>query len=318
MSYAQLSRGQDASCGWDLVILDEAHYVKNTKAKRTRTALRIAAEAKRAWLLSGTPMPNHPGELYAPMRMLWPKLVPRGYQTFLRRYTTGYYDGFSYKVTGAKNVPTLRKLLKQFMIRRTLKTIEMQLPPLRVDVHYLHAEGELPEEAQELVGSRDQMELATLRRLLGEYKAPLIARQIAEELEDGAYEKVVVLAHHRAVLSTLREALAGYGVVGFDGSTRQADRQEQIDAFSAGRPRVFVAQQTAAGVAINLQVSSEVVLVEPSWTPSENAQAVKRIHRVGSTRPCRARIFAVTGTLDESIMEAVARKTRMQESLGLD
>jgi SNF2 family DNA or RNA helicase len=57
--------------------------------------------------------------------------------------------------------------------------------------------------------------------------------------------------------------------------------------------------------------------VEPAWTPADNAQAIKRVHRIGTTTSVRARIFAVVGTLDEAIIGSVVRKTLMQLEVGL-
>ncbi|MCH7602091.1 MAG: SWF/SNF helicase family protein, partial [Planctomycetes bacterium] len=145
-----------------------------------------------------------------------------------------------------------------------------------------------------------------------------IASILHEELSDGQYDKVVVFCQHHSVLDIFREKLEEFGLVGFTGGASGLARTEAIDEFTNNpNTRVFLAQQTAAGIAINLQVAAEVVLVEPSWTPDDNYQAMKRIHRIGQTRSCRARIFAVGDSLDEPIMESVARKMKMQEDIGL-
>lgn len=333
LSYASpklqsVAKGSD----WDVVILDEAHYVKSVSARRTVNALRVARSAPRAWLLSGTPMPNHPGELWPPLRALWPERVPVGVKTYSQwfdyfcSWTLTKYGKRPYAI---RRPEELRAILKGVMIHRTAEEVDLQLPPLRVDVSLLPKDARFAEALQALqidpeglearMAREDQDEGsgARLRRLLGEYKAPHIGDLLRQELEEGQYYQVVVLAYHRAVLDVLRSKLSEYSPVGFDGSTSQVSRQRAIDHFTQGGSRVFLAQQTAAGIAINLQASSEVVLVEPSWTPDENQQAIKRIHRIGQTRPCRARIFAVAGTLDEAIMRTVANKARMQREVGL-
>lgn len=327
VSYDRLTRKPHQYRGAHrLVVLDEAHYVKSRGAQRTLAALTVARAAERAFLLSGTPMPNHPGELWAPIRALWPA-IPRAlgiesYTEWLDRFCRWQHTPYGIKVWGAKNGAVLRPYLQQIMLRRTLATAGLQLPPLRIDVSLLPREPDdvsLMEEA-ELAGLERAMEqaaaadkLSSARRLLGAIKAPRVARIIAEELRTEQYKKVVVLAHHHDTLDLLREALAEFGVVGFTGRDAPAARQVAIDAFTnSPKARVFLGQQTAAGVAVNLQVATEVVLVEPSWSPDDNAQAMKRIHRIGSTLPCRARIFAIVDTLDEAVMQVTARKTRMQ------
>lgn len=151
--------------------------------------------------------------------------------------------------------------------------------------------------------------MSTLRRILGEYKAPRVARLLQDELQDG--HDLVVLYHHKATGAALREGLGGHShVFGFDGSTPAMLRQEQIDGFQQ-YGGLFLAQQTAAGTGITLTRASEIVLVEPAWTPSDNEQAIKRIHRIGQDQPCRARLFAVPDSLDEALMKALARKSVM-------
>lgn len=316
---------------WDLVIIDEAHYCKSRNAKRTIAALDVARKSRRVWLLSATPMPNHPGELWAPLRALWPE-IPKAlglnsHQQWMQHFCRFVDTKFGPKVYGSKNTDDLKPYLKQIMLRRTIEEVGLQLPPLRVDVSLLPKDPGINEdddmhralaamEREEALG--DDAQMARLRRTLGEFKAPAIADILAEELRERQYPKIVVLAYHHSVLDVLRKKLSPFGVMGFDGSTPAQSRQFAIDVFRDDPSiRVFVAQQTAAGIAVNLQVASEIVLVEPSWSPDEDAQAISRIHRIGSTHPCRARIFAVAGTLDEAMQRVRASKIKMQVSLGL-
>jgi SWI/SNF-related matrix-associated actin-dependent regulator 1 of chromatin subfamily A len=337
ISYANpaLHDGEIDGGDWDAVILDEAHYLKNARAKRTHRALNVARGAGRAWLLSGTPMPNNPGELWAPLRALWPQAVARTgcatYFEWFNHFCHWSQTRYGPRAYGVKNVPELRDILSGVMLRRRLEDVALDLPPLRVESSLLpqdsafaaalEAAGVDPDNLEAAIRTEETEEdgsTSRLRHLLGRYKAPLIGDLIARELDDKAYGKIVVLAYHRDVLSALRDKLQPFGVVGFDGSTPQVRRQEAIDVFTT-QPgyRVFLAQQGAAGIAINLQAAHELVLVEPAWTPDENMQAIKRIHRIGQDSPSRARIFAVANSLDEAIMSTVATKLRMQRELGL-
>jgi SNF2 family DNA or RNA helicase len=152
--------------------------------------------------------------------------------------------------------------------------------------------------------------MSRMRRFLGTYKASRIGKIINDELEQGQYDGVVVLYHHHDTRDKLAALLAGHQVHGFDGSTTSPMRQVEIERFQhAGG--VFLAQQGAAGVGITLTRASEIVLVEPSWSPEDNNQAIKRIHRIGQDKPCRARLFAVPDSLDEGLMNALARKSAM-------
>lgn len=319
---------------YDLVIIDEAHYAKNNRAKRTIASMRVARASDAAWLLSGTPMPNHPGELWPAIRTLWPH-VPKAlglnsYSEWFNFFCLWSQTKYGPRVYGTKNLDKLRPYLETFMLRRTLDDVALDLPPLRVDVQLLPKDKlfEAALRADGVDGARlmQQIERETndedgsssrARRLLGTYKAPRVADILAEELDAGEYHQIVVLAYHRNVLDTLRQKLRKFGVAGFDGSTPADKRQEEIDRFRNGEARVFIAQQTAAGVGINLQNAHEIVLLEPAWSPDDNRQAIKRVHRIGSTQPVRARIFGIAGSMDAGIMRAVANKAQMQSALGL-
>jgi SNF2 family DNA or RNA helicase len=307
-------RHPNVALGADLVIVDEAHYCKTPTAQRTIAALGVAQASPRSWLLSGTPMPNHPGELYAPIAALWPgvprKLGLKNHEEWFDYFCLWSPTKYGKRVYGVKNGAELRPYLNRLMLRRKEQDVALDLPPLRVTLHHLPNNGKL----DWITGE----ETATQRRLLGDYKAPLIAALVAEELEAGAYQKIVLGAYHLDTMAYLREALAKFRPVGFDGSTPLDKRQAAIDAFTNDPGhRIFLVQQTSGGVAINLQAASEIILVEPDWTPDVNAQFIKRIHRIGQDEPCRARLFTVSGTLDDAVMSGLAVKIRMQVELGL-
>ena len=303
-----------------LMVMDEAHYLKSPNAQRTRRALGLATKADRAWLLSGSPVPNgDPRELYTMFRYLWPDLMPAGeYGTMTAWEWTQHFckwrpTTYGPKVYGVRNAPVLRAMLAKVMLRRDLDDVGIELPPLRVTVHYL-----TDEEGRRQYAALDEEQGPTLRRLLGEIKAGPVVKLIAEELDNRAYDKIVVMYHHRAIGIVLRERLGKAApVFGFDGSATSSTRQNQIDDFEVAPRGVFIVQQQAGGVGINLQTATEIALVEPDWSPEVNAQAIKRIHRISQTRPCRARLFALSATLDGAILETIAEKIeRRNEILG--
>lgn len=331
ISYAdrRLRDGTLKGVDYDIVIVDEAHYIKNRKAKRTKNVLRVCGEAPRAWLLSGTPMPNHAGELWTIFDGLWPGKLEPHTRTFTKwlqyfcRYTMTQYGP---RVYGHQNATELKGLLRDIMLRRKLDDVGLDLPPLRVTLHRLPKmdNWELSQDDKDTLTSlqheegRDDPSLSRIRRLLGTMKAPAVAHQLTHELADKQYDKIVVLYYHTSVGDILEEKLSGYDLVRMDGSSTPRQRQEAVQNFREGSARVFLGQQVSAGTGLNLQEASEIVLVEPAWTPDENRQAIKRIHRIGQETPCRARIFAVSGTLDEAVMKTVALKTQLQTTVGLN
>jgi len=217
------------------------------------------------------------------------------------------------------------------MLRRTLQAASVDLPPLRVEISAVDWKGDLEQEllaaglTEEDVklfvrDELDQGKMSTVRRILGELKVGPACAALAEDLSSGALAKIVVLAHHRLVLNRAEKELSKYGLVRIDGSTTPAARDKAVQQFMNDRgTKVFLGQQTASGTGLNLQAASEIALLEPSWSPAENAQAIARIHRLGqSATSCRARIFVLPGTLDDVVMSVVANKTRMQTLAGLE
>lgn len=277
------------------------------------------------------------------------------YEQWFNRFCKWTLTQYGPRVYDVQNLHELNPFLKRLMLRRLLPDVGIQLPPLRVDLSLLPRSTDFTKALREFGANvadlerRIQYEKAhdcgacrglgtvwgedctkcdgsgvvegsrsRLRRLVGEFTAPHVAGIIAQELEDDEYHKIVVMAHHRSVLDLLERKFDRFGVVRLDGSTSARKKQYAIDEFTeSAHIRVFLAQQTAAGIAINLQVSSEIVLVEPDWDPDKNAQAILRIHRIGSKYPCRARLFAAAGTIHEGVMRVAANKIRMQVEQGL-
>jgi SWI/SNF-related matrix-associated actin-dependent regulator of chromatin subfamily A-like protein 1 len=309
----------------DVLILDEAHYAKSPSAKRTKAALGLGQKADYTWLLSGTPMPNNPTELWPPIKYLWPEIAEevgcRTAEDWMFRFCRVRNTQYGPKPYAVRDGPLLRSIVQRIMLRRTIDDVGIELPPLRVELHRLPADAAAQAAMAEYAAleADEDSYSATLRRVLGAAKAPAVARQIVEELNDGAYRKVVVLYYHRAVGDLLFRLFeeAGHVPVGFHGGTPQDARWKAIQTFQEqpGNPRVFLGQQVAAGIAIDLAAASEIVLLEPAWTPDENSQAIARIRSLSKQDPCRARIFALAGTLDMQIMSTIRSKVKMQREV---
>lgn len=127
-------RNQLREMSWDVLAIDEAHYLKERSAKRTRAIYGhafkngIAHSAKRVWRLSGTPMPNDASELYTHLRSAG--IEKRPYWDFVYEFCSGFEGDFGYKITGVKNAPRLKELLGQFMLRRKKDEVMTELPPI--------------------------------------------------------------------------------------------------------------------------------------------------------------------------------------------
>ena len=324
VSYASAHHEQGEP--YSTVILDEAHYAKNPEAKRTKVALGIAKKADRAWLLSGTPMPNDPRELYAPIEALWPEVIEalgiRDFDhwttTFCQRHLRRVRKRRYFAITGSKNIPKLTAQLRGKWLRRLTKDVLKDLPDLRVDLFRLSLKESERAAVQRILASDEDWKRPkpNTRRDLGAIKGGAIGDLVDEELRNGYYDRVVVMFHHLDVAEVLRDRIDDATAI-ISGSLSAARRQAVIDEFNGGKFPVLLVQQQAGGTGINLQSSAEIILAEPDWSPDINRQAIKRIHRIGQTRSCRARIFAAPDTYDEKIMETIKGKILMQKEVGL-
>jgi len=338
---------------WDALIVDEAHLLKSHEAKRAKAVLGVEGvgrSAKKIWLLSGTPAPNHPGELWI---MLYTFGVTKlKYDDFINRYCIVRNTSYGRKVVSAnaENIPELRQLLAHIMLRRLKKDVMTQLPPITyghvsveagpVDVEILpsftqyflpvdkrdelklelarqadllktveaNLKPEMNDKLQALSAISDSV--STLRRFIGLQKCRDAVELINNELENNAYQKIVIFAIHRDVIEIMRDGLRKFKPVTLYGGTDPDKRQRNIDRFQNDpRCRVFIGNIIAAGTAITLTAAHHVTFIEQDWVPGNNAQAIMRCHRIGQENPVSVRFIVLDKTLDAKIGFILKRKT---------
>ena len=361
---------------WDLLIIDEAHYLKNaTHRTLALYGVRgpdegIQAACERVLLLTGTLTPNHAGELYQHMRALWPQTLtvpgpPLAYPRqppppparaapptigsslpprtrtltqaeFEERVTDCRDMLWGRRIVRTKNQAWLRQRVGPVILRRTKAQVLPELPPLvtqdiplpppdhsvvdpelwRNGVLFWDRTKRLRDDAfvtelhRQAFASRDTQagSITTLRRELGLLKAAPAAEWIAERLNCGT-QKMLVFGWHIDVLVKLHLLLANYSPQLVVGATPPRARTEAVRRFQEHpRARVFVGQILAAGTSITLTAASEVAIVEPSWVPGENRQAIDRAHRLGQRDSVLASFLFLPNTLDARIMGVFRRK----------
>lgn len=345
VSYEGAVRNQKAIAALepDVLVLDEAHYLKSPSAKRTQAIFGhkgqkgIAHSAQRVWALTGTPMPNNPLELFPILKTLFPAALAKksgGTMThfefmynFCKVVSSGFGTG---RPVGGKNLDKLAKRIEPFVLRRTKEEVLKDLPPIRFTDLYLPARlswanapkyGEMIDLIEAALTSNDpgealdklMLHVSQLRRAIGLAKVPALTEWLTEAFEIGALEKVVVFAHHTDVLGGLREGLQealGVGaVVTVEGSTAAGKRDEHVQRFQNDPTcKVFLGQIQAAGTGITLTAASDLIFAEHSWVPAENEQAAMRIHRIGQKDSCLVRYAIIPNSLDEKIAAVVRKK----------
>ncbi len=336
LSYDKAARGYAGDyIRNDVLILDEAHYLKSATSKRTQAVFGfdakdgklyndgLVAQAKHVFLLTGTPMPNNPSELWPALRAVASRTIlnpksgaPYSYWQFVSKFCKTKDSGFGLQIVGAKNHADLKARLEPFMLRRLKSEVLAELPPLQFEPLYVEGpvarggQGLAEEFAAIRILREEGIEglakhpLPTLRRLTGQAKVSACIEWIKDFLTSG--KQLVVFAYHHEVIAVLSAAFPGSAVV--TGGTIPARRFSAVDDFQNGDAKLFIGQIQAAGTGITLTAASDVLFVESDWVPANVHQAAARIHRHGQTESCMVRFATLAGSVDEDISRALARK----------
>lgn len=312
----------------ELLVLDESHYAKSFEAKRTVSAMALADAADRTFCLSGTPMPNSPLDLWPMLKTLAPERVSDltydqfmdRYCVYRRKFVAGEWKRI---VKRGKNEVELRQRLDGLLLRRTQQDVGIREPiysTLALDggavgtAAIRAALAELPE-AEEILDAAEtgdtkalEHHLGTLRRVTGIAKAHAVAELVKEEIETGKMQRVVLMCWHTGAIEALKGLLKAYNPVVLDGSTPAAKRAAVIEAFQNNRSQVFIGQIIAAGEAIDLSVSRDLIFVEQSFAPKDMKQAALRITNHGQKAQCLVRVAALAGSIDEALTAVLVRK----------
>lgn len=331
---------------WDLLILDECHFAKSTSAQRTHAVLGkhgIARCSDRLWALSGTPAPNHVGEVWPLLRVCG--VMKAGYWDYVKRFCkVDELDKIHGTTTDAAKLRELRDILKGFMLRRRTSQVAPELDklsihqyPVKPSTRFLEAARpvdcyrlceqaavqeqrlfeamlELPDD--ELVDylQRHAESYTAMRRVHGLLKAPAVYETVKFELENGLVDKICVFGYYREAMETLYRLLKsdGFRPTLLFGGTSPRKRELGLERFNDTGPkggRVFIGQILAAGTAIDLSVANEGIMLEKDWVPGNNAQAMERMGGYNQTSPVRFRDAVLPGPVDDYLSRVLDRKS---------
>lgn len=278
-----------------MLVVDEAHYVKNPATRRSRAVSGWSQRTDRVLFLTGTPMENRVEEFRSLVRQLQPELAPL--------ISTSH---------GAAGSQAFRRAVAPAYLRRNQQDVLTELPALvQVDEWEEFSEADLLA-YREAVGAGQFMRMrrAAYADPATSAKLNRLRELVAEAAGNGL--KVVVFSYFREVLETVRQAL-GDGVFGpLTGSLPAARRQDLIDAFTAADGHaVLLSQIQAGGVGLNVQAASVVILCEPQIKPTMEHQAVARAHRMGQIRPVQVHRLLAADSVDQRLLDILARKERL-------
>ena len=280
---------------FDLIVIDEAHYISNTTAIRTKLINSFAKKSKRLWLLSGTPMTSRPIN-YFNLLSLIDSPVAQNWMAYVIRYCEGYQFrvGGNKKVwntNGASNLEELRDRTSRQVLRR-LKTEVLDLPEKIINPVYLRLKSR---EYEDLMGdyynwyeSKDDStrsltvqftKIMKVRQVIANEKVESTIELAENILEQG--KKVIIFTNFTEVLQRIHSHF-GKKSVYLDGSCSKNSRQHSIDEFQNNdKIKIFVGNLKAAGAGITLTASEVVIMNDLSFVPSDHAQAEDRAYRYG-------------------------------------
>jgi SNF2 family DNA or RNA helicase len=320
----------------DFVAMDEAHYVKNSEAARTQKILGghydgsggLVNWAEHVWHVSGTPMANDPLDIFTFLKLCRATTLAQG--PFIKKYFYSDVSTWGSRQTVRPEAYNdLMAMIDGNRIRRTLADVGFQLPAIRLDPIIVDGDTkpiidllkQYPTLSDAIIRAVqtgglsfiEAQHIMTLRRLLGEAKAAPYAHMLLDDLRTTGFEKHVVMGIHVAALQFIYNFLVKHGVrcvlVNGTISDSQADRnvrQFQEDPTCS----VFLGNIKSAGLGTDLFAASRLDMLESDWTPAGNAQAIKRIHRIGQMRPCFVRFVTLSRTFDEKVNDIIIGKTR--------
>ena len=332
---------------WDRVILDEGHAAKNFETARTKAVYgklvedglmldrgaTVVSAAGGTWVLTGTPLPHDPSDIYPMMRALCPERLKADpakgwpdvtrHKDFRDRYCIWKPKKLSrwntiIVIIGGKNEPELRERIGDFMLLRRQADVGIRPPvyetlPLAVSPATLREVNGNVDRHEVLAaartgGTRDlEMHMGPLRRLTGEIKAHAVAEAVKDELDNGL-DKIVLAYWHKSAGEILADKLSSYGVVGIDGSTPANKRGEIEQAFLTDpKARVFLAQIEAAAEAIDLSSAAVLWFVETTFSPRSMKQMSMRITNHTQKRQAVVRVCVLEGSIDEALQEVLLR-----------
>lgn len=323
---------------WDLVLVDEAHKLKNMRAAQTAGCVRL--KCARMVLLTGTPMLNRPSELYALLHILYPERFS-SYWTFVDRFCTteeGWGGNKQPTVTGVKNTEVLQYILAPIMIRRLKKDVMAYLPDKIYKTIYVELTGKDKKEYEQmekesmidrdgedsLMASNKLTQMIRLRQLaidpglLGEGqdldgpKTEVVLDLLEEAIENE--EKTVVFSTSRIYIERLSKVLdkAKINYAMMHGKLNEAQKTAAKHKFKNDPDcAVFICTLGTGGEGINLQNASMMVFVDKSWVPGEMEQAEDRVHRDGQTKNPLIVSLVCKNTIDTDIEDVLRDKSNV-------
>lgn len=300
------------NAGFQTLVLDECHRVKNPKAMRTKAAMHLMKQIGRVYALSGTPIPNRPIELWPILHGLG--IYRGGWFDFAARYAKMWHAPWGLDTSGASNIFELKALMKPHVMRRKKEDVfkdykEPQVSLITFDLPNDKREQDF--DADALVANPNALlafeGLAAVMHEAGIRKVAPAAEFIDDLLNAG--EPVVVFAHHKDVVAELCAALKTHKPVTIVGDTPRAQRDVALADFQSGKTKCIIGNIAAMSEGVDLSAADTIVFVECTWSTSALEQASSRVENIAKNgiQPV-IYILTIRASLDHTVLAKVLKK----------
>lgn len=315
-----------------LLILDEAQMVKNAQGRAAEAIREIPTRHRLA--LTGTPLENHLGELWAQFDFLLPGFLgdQRSFQRVWRSPIERHGD--------AERLDLLARRVRPFILRRRKEEVAKELPEKTIIIRSMDIDGaqrDLYETVRSAMDERIRQEIAAkgfqrsqivildamlklrqvccdprllksekARKVQDSAKLSLLMEMIPELLAEG--RQILLFSQFTEMLALISARLDKMHIpyVLLTGSTQ--DRKTPIDRFQRGEVPLFLISLKAGGVGLNLTAADTVIHYDPWWNPAAENQATDRAHRIGQKRQVFVYKLIIAGSIEEKILALQEKK----------
>jgi SNF2 family DNA or RNA helicase len=343
-SYALLQRDVEKMTEhqFHVVVLDEAQYIKNHRAKVAQAACELVA--KHRLCLSGTPIENHLGELWSLMNFLIP-----GFLGTEDAFNQNFRKPIEDERNPEKNA-LLKKRIAPLILRRTKDQVAKELPPKTEMVHlveltsdqkdlYETVRATMDKRVREAIAARgiQQSQIVFLDALLKLRQICCDPRLLPEDFAAGItssakldYLKelletlieegrsILIFSQFTSMLSLIEDHLAEKKVPYLKLTGESKDRGKLVEQFQTGNFPVFLISLKAGGTGLNLTAADTVIHYDPWWNPASEAQATDRAYRIGQDKPVFVHKLLSQETVEERIHRLQLDKAKLAEDLLSD
>lgn len=287
---------------YDMLVADEAHYVKNPKATRTMQLLFFRQHTDRVLFMSGTPLENKVAEMVFLIGCLQPSVAR--------------------EVSGTTNIamaPDFRKKVSGVYFRRTKEDVLEDLPDKVEKEEWIELLPAEKKRYKALVYEENFMKLRQASWIIEDGEESSKLERLKELIEEYLMmgRKIIVFSYFTNTINTIMEAFPNevYGPI--TGSIAPAKRQEIIDQFSdiiVGG--VLLSQIQAGGTGLNIQAASVIIFCEPQLKPSIEEQAIARAYRMGQNNTVMVHRLLNVNTVDEQIIALLREKQEIFDAFA--